>query len=119
MLRSVIGVENGNSGREDKASISFWVLLAIVLAVWAAWTLVFYRTSRDTALIDVITRQHRYLLKGSILELLVERLSEEVSAMMRSRFTFAQEQPIILPASGRTSNSRHWGGSTVAVQGAN
>ena len=35
------------------------------------WTLVFYRTSRDAAPMDVITRQCRYLLKGSILELLV------------------------------------------------
>ena len=57
--------------RKDRASTSFWVLLALVLVVWAVWTLVFYRTSRNIAPIDVITRQCRYLLRGSILELLV------------------------------------------------
>jgi hypothetical protein len=45
-----------------------WVVLP---ALWAAWTLVFAWTSRDTAPMDVVTRQCRYLLKGSILELLV------------------------------------------------
>ena len=45
--------------------------LVIVLVVWAAWGLVFYRTSRGTAAEDVVSRQCRYLLRGSILELLV------------------------------------------------
>ena len=44
---------------------------AIMLGLWAVWTLVFYRTSRGAAAMDVVTRQCRYLLKGSILELLV------------------------------------------------
>ena len=57
--------------RKDQASPNFWVLLAVVLAVWALWTFVFYRTSRETPPMDVITRQCRYLLRGSILELLV------------------------------------------------
>jgi hypothetical protein len=45
-----------------------WVALPVV---WAVWTVVFARTSRDSAPMDVVTRQCRYLLKGSILELLV------------------------------------------------
>jgi hypothetical protein len=57
--------------RKDKATASLIILLPVILVVWAVWTLVFYRTSRDAAPMDVITRQCRYLLKGSILELLV------------------------------------------------
>jgi len=45
-----------------------WVVLPVL---WAVWTLVFAWTSRDTAPMDIVTRQCRYLLKGSILELLV------------------------------------------------
>jgi hypothetical protein len=57
--------------RRDKATSSLTVLLPVVLVVWALWTLIFYRTSRDVAPLDVITRQCRFLLRGSILELLV------------------------------------------------
>lgn len=57
--------------RKDKATGSMTILLPLVLVVWAVWTLVFYRTSRDAAPMDVVTRQCRYLLKGSVLELLV------------------------------------------------
>ncbi|HLY60207.1 MAG TPA: hypothetical protein VKV95_05530 [Terriglobia bacterium] len=45
--------------------------LAIVPVVWLAWTLIFHRLNRDSQPMDVITRQCRILLKGSILELLV------------------------------------------------
>ena len=44
---------------------------AALLVLWAVWTMVFYRTSRGAAARDVVTQQCRYLLKGSILELLV------------------------------------------------
>ncbi len=57
--------------KKDKAGSNFTNLLLVVIAVWAVWTLVFYRTSRDAAAMDVVSRQCRYLLKGSILELLV------------------------------------------------
>jgi len=57
--------------RKDKATGSLIILLPVIFVVWAVWTLVFYRTSRDAAPMDVMTRQCRYLLKGSILELLV------------------------------------------------
>jgi type IV secretory pathway VirB3-like protein len=46
-------------------------LLAVAVPVWAVWSIIFYRTGRDTAPMDVLTKQCSYLLKGSILELLV------------------------------------------------
>ncbi len=46
-------------------------LLAVIVPVWAVWSIVFYRTGRGAAAMDVITRQCRYLLRGSVLELLV------------------------------------------------
>lgn len=46
-------------------------LLGTIVLVWAVWCIVFYRTSRDTAPADLVTKQCHYLLKGSILELLV------------------------------------------------
>ncbi|MGA3164734.1 MAG: hypothetical protein ABSF14_01305 [Terriglobia bacterium] len=42
-----------------------------VAAVWAAWALIFHRTSRGAVPMDLISRQCRYLLKGSVLELLI------------------------------------------------
>jgi hypothetical protein len=45
-----------------------WLALPVL---WAVWTLIFAMASRDHASADVVTRQCRYLLKGSILELLV------------------------------------------------
>jgi hypothetical protein len=58
--------------RKEKAGTSEAALpWSVLLVVWAAWTMVFYRTSRGAAAMDVVTRQCRYLLKGSILELLV------------------------------------------------
>jgi hypothetical protein len=45
-----------------------WVVLVLF---WAVWTVVFYRSGRGADARDVVTRQCRYLLKGSILELLV------------------------------------------------
>jgi hypothetical protein len=58
--------------RKEKAGTGDTALAwAAMLGLWAVWTLVFYRTSRGAAAMDVVTRQCRYLLKGSILELLV------------------------------------------------
>jgi len=58
--------------RKEKASLVETVLpWGVLLLLWAAWTLVFYRASRSTAPIDLVTQQCRYLLRGSILELLV------------------------------------------------
>jgi len=44
---------------------------AVGLIFWAGWGLIFHRFSRSSAASDLITQQCRYLLKGSILELLV------------------------------------------------
>jgi len=57
--------------KEHADSTSVALPWAVLLLLWAVWTLVFYRTSRDAPPLDVITRHCRYLLKGSILELLV------------------------------------------------
>jgi hypothetical protein len=58
--------------RKEKALTDDTALqLAALLVVWAVWSIAFYRTSRGAAAMDVVTRQCRYLLKGSILELLV------------------------------------------------
>jgi hypothetical protein len=61
--------------RKDKALDVFDDYLPLCLAgiagCWLVWTLVFYRVNRGADAMDVVTRQCRLLLKGSILELLV------------------------------------------------
>ncbi|MDR3677176.1 MAG: hypothetical protein P4N24_16930 [Acidobacteriota bacterium] len=58
--------------RREKAGTGDAILpWAALLVLWAAWSLVFYRSGRGAAAMDVVTRQCRFLLKGSILELLV------------------------------------------------
>jgi hypothetical protein len=49
----------------------FWTILAAGGLTWVMWTAVFYRLSRNENPTDVISRQCRSLLKGSILELLI------------------------------------------------
>ena len=56
---------------EHADSVSPALPCGILLGLWVIWTAVFYRTSRGAAAMDVVTKQCRYLLKGSILELLV------------------------------------------------
>jgi len=56
-------------GNADSTSLA--VPFGVLLGLWAVWTIVFSRTSRGAAAMDVVTVQCRYLLKGSILELLV------------------------------------------------
>ncbi len=57
--------------KESADSTSMALPWGVFLGLWALWTVVFYRSSRDVPPMDVVTRQCRYLLKGSILELLV------------------------------------------------
>lgn len=57
--------------KENVDSISAALPWGVLLGLWALWTVVFYRINRDAPAMDVVTRQCRYLLKGSILELLV------------------------------------------------
>ena len=49
----------------------WWSAVAAGVLVWCAWTVVFFRLSRGVEPADVISRQCRLLLKGSILELLI------------------------------------------------
>ena len=55
----------------DLADAHLKILVALVVAVWGVWSVVFYQTGRNASAMDVVSRQCRYLLRGSILELLV------------------------------------------------
>ena len=57
--------------RQGNAVSNAALPLAIGIAVWALWSMAFYRAGRYAAPMDVIGKQCRYLLRGSILELLV------------------------------------------------
>lgn len=50
---------------------ALWIAAAIGATTWIAWTVVFWRSSRNANPTDVVTRQCKLLLKGSILELLI------------------------------------------------
>ncbi len=54
-----------------KGDGAFWTVIGISVFSWALWSLVFWRmaASRDPA--SIASRLHRYLLAGSVLELLV------------------------------------------------
>jgi hypothetical protein len=49
----------------------WWAAAAAGMLIWGVWTFAFYGASRDSLSENVITRQCRLLLKGSILELLI------------------------------------------------
>lgn len=53
--------------------------LVPIFAVWAVWALIFHRNSRSVGAMDLISRQCRYLLKGSVLELLIAVLTHIVA----------------------------------------
>jgi hypothetical protein len=56
--------------RGDLTDDSAWAILIGGLAVpWIVWAIAFYRYSRDTE--DIVTRAVTWLLRGSVLELLV------------------------------------------------
>src|SRR5436190_16525279 len=48
-----------------------WSALALAAVMWCVWTTFFYRLSRNASATDLISKQCRWLLKGSILELLI------------------------------------------------
>jgi hypothetical protein len=48
-----------------------WATLALACISWGLWTLVFYRMSRSELATDIVSRLCRWLLKGSMLELLI------------------------------------------------
>jgi hypothetical protein len=57
--------------KEKAASLDMVLPWVAMLVLWVGWSIAFYRTGRGAAAMDVVTRQCRYLLKGSILELLI------------------------------------------------
>jgi hypothetical protein len=61
----------GEAALEGGPELIFWGTCAIGLVTWIAWSVVFFRLSRDTKPSDIVTSQCRILLSGSILELLV------------------------------------------------
>jgi hypothetical protein len=59
------------ASNQDHGAGYAWMALALALLTWCVWALVFSRLSRETAPADIVSRQCRCLLKGSILELLI------------------------------------------------
>ena len=57
----------------DQVAGNRWIWVAIALAAlsWCVWALVFSRLSRRQSPMDLVSRQCRCLLKGSVLELLI------------------------------------------------
>lgn len=70
VLTALFSVYVSFVGDDAKKPVA-WTFLGCALAAWLAWTIIFYRLARAPAGNDVITRQCRLLLRGSILELLV------------------------------------------------
>ncbi len=50
---------------------SGWTALTLGVLAWCIWALVFFRMSRSMEPTDIVSRQCRLLLKGSVLELLI------------------------------------------------
>lgn len=62
----------GEFAARDKVPNWFWWAVLISGAVvWCVWAVLFYRSSRNAQPADVVSRQCRLMLRGSILELLV------------------------------------------------
>ncbi len=70
-LGAVISIHEYLTRGADFGGKSLLLSWGSLLGLWALWTLIFYRSSRNRSPMDVVTRQCRYLLKGSILELLI------------------------------------------------
>lgn len=56
---------------QGKGNWIWWGAIGLAVLTWCAWTLVFFRISRNENPGDTISRQCRLLFKGSILELLI------------------------------------------------
>ncbi|MGC1449571.1 MAG: hypothetical protein WA830_05980 [Candidatus Sulfotelmatobacter sp.] len=57
--------------REHADVMNLAIPWGVLLGLWTLWTVMFYSAGRNRPAMDVITQQCSYLLKGSILELLV------------------------------------------------
>lgn len=66
---SIVSLAVARWGDSADTKISLPILAVIFFAPWAAWGIVFYRLCRDTT--DAITRAASWLLRGSVLELLI------------------------------------------------
>ncbi len=49
----------------------WWAGIASGVVIWGVWSVLFYRSSREAEPADVVSRQCRLMLRGSILELLI------------------------------------------------
>jgi len=56
---------------EFKSDASVWILVGISLVSWALWSILFWRMSATRDPASLASRLHRYLLAGSVLELLI------------------------------------------------
>lgn len=79
--------------------------LAVILVAWAAWTAIFYRLHRNSA--DVVSRAVTWLLRGSVLELLIAvpahvivRRRQDCSAPLATSFGITSGIAIMLLAFG-------------------
>ena len=61
------------SALRDKAVGSWlsWAVIGSGVVIWCVWAILFYRSSRGVEPSDLISRQCRLMLRGSILELLI------------------------------------------------
>jgi hypothetical protein len=57
--------------RDNWANGFLWTAIGLAILTWGIWALVFFRMSRGAEPADLVSRQCRWLLKGSILELLI------------------------------------------------
>jgi hypothetical protein len=57
--------------RDNWSNIYLWTAVGLAILTWGIWALVFFRMSRGEEPADIVSRQCRCLLKGSILELLI------------------------------------------------
>ena len=79
--------------------------LAVILVAWAAWTAIFYRLHRNSA--DVVSRAVTWLLRGSVLELLIAvpahvivRRRQDCSAPLATSFGITSGIAIMLLSFG-------------------
>jgi hypothetical protein len=56
---------------EDNHNWPFWLVIGLGILTWCAWAVVFSRMSRKVQPADLVSRQCRWLFKGSVLELLI------------------------------------------------
>ena len=57
--------------RDQAGAWVWWLALVAGLVIWLVWAVVFFRLGRGAAPTDVVSRQCRLLLQGSVLELLI------------------------------------------------